>query len=181
MGSANASYTVSEIRIGPQRLYRMLSKNEFLPNAMATGAEGIWAWTAASSLNVSRTAREIDVSVAFPAGQTHYLMLRNIEPFQTLQIHEQNWRSATDFENYYNASGWIYFAQEQALILKIAHRTNSERIRISYVAPPPPQPAPQPAPTPAPEAPAPAPPPPAAPAPPPAQPPSAAPMPQDAT
>jgi hypothetical protein len=86
----------------------------------------------------------MDINVRFPVNETHYIMLRNVKPFPILQIYGQNWRRAADFESYYNASGWYYSEPEQTLVLKIAHRSNTEHIRILFVAPAPPPPPPLP-------------------------------------
>jgi hypothetical protein len=93
----------------------------------------------------------MDISVNFPVNETHYIMLRNVKQFPILQIYGQNWRRAADFESYYNASGWYYSEQEQTLVLKIAHRSNTELVRLLFVAPAPPPPPPPPPPAPPPE------------------------------
>ena len=133
--------------ISSAMLYRDIGGNDYLPHAAATGLSGVWAWTAASSVNITQNERQMDIRVTFPAGETHYLMLRNIRPFPLLQIYENNWRRAIDFESYYDSSGWYYFESEQTLVLKIRHRQNVENIRILYVVPraePPPPPPPPP-------------------------------------
>jgi hypothetical protein len=137
----NNDYTDDE-RINSAKLYRLLGGNEYLPHAAATGTNGVWAWTAASSINITQNDRQMDISVTFPVNETHYVMFRNVKPFPILQIYGQNWRRAADFESYYNASGWYYSEQEETLVLKIAHRSNTELIRILFVAPAPPPPPP---------------------------------------
>jgi len=133
-------------QVDSARLYRLLDNNEYAPRALATGTEGVWAWTAASSVSVTQNERQMDIAVSFPVGDTHYLMLRNVKPIPALQIYGTNWRRASDFESYYDSSGWNYFSQEQTLVLKIRHRSNVENIRILFVLPrvepPPPAEAP---------------------------------------
>ena len=125
------------------RLYRILNDNDHLPHAAATGANGIWAWTAATGVNISRTDTLMDISIQFPVGETHYVMLRNVPPFPLLQIYEVNWRRAVDFESYYNSSGWYYFEQERILVIKINQRSNTENVRIYFTVPRAPEPEPQ--------------------------------------
>ena len=125
----------SGARIGSARLYKLLGSGEYSPRAVATGVDGIWAWTAASSVSVTRDDRQMVISVGFPAGQTHYIMLNNISRFPLLQINETNWRSAADFESYYDSSGWVYFERDQVLVLKLRHRSPVERIRILFYVP----------------------------------------------
>jgi hypothetical protein len=145
----NNEYTAADERISSAKLYRLLGGNEYLPHTAATGTNGVWAWTASPSINVTQNDRQMDINVRFPVNETHYIMLRNIKPFPILQIYGQNWRRAADFESYYNASGWYYSEPEQTLVLKIAHRSNTEHIRILFVAPAPPPPPPPPPPDPA--------------------------------
>jgi hypothetical protein len=155
-GSVPASLAIGEDgelipstgRISTAKLYRLWGENEYLPHATITGINDVWVWTAASSVNIVQDERQMDIVVQFPVGETHYVMLRNVRPFPQLQMHEQNWRRASDIE-IYDSSGWNYFENEQTLILKIRHRVNVERIRIFSTVPrveaPPPPPPPPPA------------------------------------
>jgi hypothetical protein len=146
----NNESTASSEQISTAKLYRLFGGNEYLPHEAATGTNGVWAWTAASSINVTQNERQMDITVRFPVNETHYIMLRNVKQFPILQIYGQNWRRAADFESYYNASGWYYSEQEQTLVLKIAHRSNTELVRLLFVAPTPPPPPPPPPPAPPP-------------------------------
>jgi hypothetical protein len=76
----------------------------------------------------------LDVSVSFPAGETHYLMLWGIQPFTRMQIHSMNWRSDPRYESY-DSSGWVYYPQDRLLALKLKHRSQVEHIRIYYSQP----------------------------------------------
>jgi len=129
-------------RISSARLYRVLNDNDHLPHAAVTGANGIWAWTAATGVNISRTDTLMDISIQFPVGETHYVMLYNVPPFPLLQIYEVNWRRAVDFESYYNSSGWYYFEDERTLVIKINQRSNTENVRIYFTVPRAPEPDP---------------------------------------
>jgi hypothetical protein len=148
-GSLPASLTIDKngevvspgARISTAKAYRIVGNSEYYPHAAATGANGIWAWTAASSVNIVQDDRQMDISIKFPVGDTHYVMLNNVKPFPLLQIYDVNWRRAFDFESYYNSSGWYYFEREQILVLKINHRSNIEHVRIYYTVPRAPEPA----------------------------------------
>ncbi|MDR0495469.1 MAG: hypothetical protein LBG95_07570 [Treponema sp.] len=144
--SGTGEFIPSGERIGSAKLYRLLYGSEYLPHWTATGASGIWAWTAASSVNITQNNQQMDIAIRFPVGETHYVMLCNVRPFPLLQIYSTNWRRAVDFESYYNSSGWYYFEQEQALILKINQRSNVETVRIYYTVPRTPEPEPPPEP-----------------------------------
>jgi hypothetical protein len=120
-------------RIGSARLYRILGPGEYYPHAAGIGAgvNGIWAWTAASSINVTQDGTVLDIAVSFPVGETHDIMIRGIRPFTKIQLYNIDYRTDPQFERY-DSSGWIYAAGEQILILKMKHRTAVEHIRIFY-------------------------------------------------
>ena len=122
----------SDAKISAAALYRLISNNEFLPRTISTGVEGLWTYTAAQDINITQNNRQMDISVSFPVGGTHYLMLRNIRPVSMLNIHNMDWRRSADFESYFDASGWFYFESEQTLVLKVAHRSSVEQIRIFF-------------------------------------------------
>jgi hypothetical protein len=104
---------------------------------------GLWAWTAAQSLEINAAPASTDVTVQFSAGETHYLLLRGIRPFARIQLHGADIPSDPQFERY-DTSGWAYSAQEQTLMVKLKHRLPSEHIVILQTAAPPPE-APAPA------------------------------------
>ena len=119
LGEGNAAAD----RINSAKFYRVFAGNEFLPRAAATGINGIWAWTVSPSLVISQAERHMDIEVKFPVGETHYILLRNVRPFYSIQIHGSDWRRAADFENYYDSSGWFYYENDQSLVIKLRHRT----------------------------------------------------------
>ena len=134
---ANGHLSASDERINSATVFRTLSDNEFLPRARTTGANGMWAWTAARSVAISQTTNFMDVTVDFQAGQGHYVVLRGVSPFVALQMHGLNTARNPSFEGNLGVSGWDYFEDEQTLVLKIQHRANVERVRVIFVIPPP--------------------------------------------
>jgi hypothetical protein len=120
-------------RLSTARLYRILSPGEYGPRALPIGAavNGLWTWTAASSLAVSQENNVLDISVSFPAGETHYMLIRGVRPFRKIQLYGMDFRTDPQFERY-DSSGWVYQAAEQTLLLKMKHRAAAEHIRIFY-------------------------------------------------
>jgi hypothetical protein len=111
------------------RLYRMIPSESY-PQAINIGPslDGIWAWTAASASAV-RENNVLDISVSFPPGDTHYLMIRGIRPFSKIQLYGIDYRTDPQFERY-DSSGWSYSASEQTLLIKMRHRDAVEHIRV---------------------------------------------------
>jgi len=114
------------------RLHNILNPTDYYPRASWLTNEGIWTWT------VSPTARayyatdgNLNISVSFPASMAHFMIIRGVRPFLRIQIHGMDWRTDSQFERY-DSSGWVYYPEDQTLILKLRHRVTTENIRIIY-------------------------------------------------
>jgi len=116
---------------GAGRLYNILSPSGFYPRAVWLSDNGQWAWTVSSSVRTSTIDGNLNIAVTFPATMTHHIIIRGIRPFIRLQIHGMDWRTDSQFERY-DSSGWVYYPQDQVLILKLRHRELVENIRIIY-------------------------------------------------
>jgi hypothetical protein len=127
---------------GSGNLYNMLNSADYNPRAISL-SNSLWAWTASPSVTASETDGNLNITFSFPVGSSHYVMIRGVRPFIRIQIHDMDWRSDSQFERY-DSSGWVYYSQEQTLVLKMRHRTQVENIRIFYRAetPPPARPSP---------------------------------------
>jgi hypothetical protein len=120
-------------RLSAARLYRVLGFGEYRPRAavIGSGVNGIWAWTAASAVNAAQDGNVLDISVSFPMGETHHMMIRGVRPFTKIQLYNIDYRTDPQFERY-DSSGWVYSSQDQILVLKMKHRAAVEHIRIFY-------------------------------------------------
>jgi hypothetical protein len=123
----------SSPRIGTAHLYRMLNPGLYFPRAVALGEAtgGIWAWTAASALNISREGGVLDIAVSFPAGETHYMIIRGIPQFGRIQLYGMDYPTDPQFERY-DSMGWTYAAAGQTLLIKMKHRDPVEHIRVYF-------------------------------------------------
>jgi hypothetical protein len=126
-------------RLGSARIYRICrteNSGEYYARAQSlssneTPVAGLWAWTAASNVSATQSPGITDIAVSFPAGETHYMMIRGVRPFAVLQLYGIDYPSDPQFERY-DSSGWTYSPQEQTLLLKMKHRSSTERVRIIY-------------------------------------------------
>ena len=132
-------------RISAAVLYRILNPGEFYPRAAAivSGANGVWAWTASPFVSAVQNGESLDISVSFPVNETHYMIIRGIRPFVRLQLYNIDYRSDPQFERY-DSSGWMYYPQDQILVLKMRHRAETEHIRIIFREERRPEPSPAP-------------------------------------
>ena len=136
---------LTEAGTGAGRLYNILNPGEYYPRAVWLTDTGHWAWTASPSVRASYIDGNLNFALSFPAGMTHYVIIRGVRPFIRIQIHDTDWRTDSQFERY-DSSGWVYYSQGQTLILKLRHRATLENVRIVYRVeePPPPPPVVQP-------------------------------------
>jgi hypothetical protein len=118
------------------RIYRLLRVGAYQARAVGIGAEssGVWTWTAASTVQAVYSQNEenrniLDIAVSFPAGETHYMIIRGIQPFAQIRLYDIPFRTDPQFERY-DSSGWSYSAAEQTLLLKMKHRNQIEHIGI---------------------------------------------------
>ena len=123
------------------KLYNLLNLTNYNPKAFWISDNGLWAWTIAAGIRAAYINSNLNLTFTFMPNTTHYIILRGIQPFLRIQIHGMDWRSDSQFERY-ESSGWLYYASEQTLILKLRHRSTTENVRLIYreEAPPPPPP-----------------------------------------
>jgi hypothetical protein len=122
---------------GSGKLYSILRPGEYYPKAAWLAENGLWAWTVSPSARASYVnGGDLNVSFTFPTGSSHYIIIRGVRPFIKVQLHDTDWRSDSQFESY-DSSGWVYYSQDQALVLKLRHRSSVETVRIIYREPPP--------------------------------------------
>jgi len=137
---------------GDGELYNMLYEADYHPRAVSL-SDSLWAWTASRSVTASYINGNLNIAFSFPVASSHFVIIRGVRPFVKIQIHDMDWRTDSQFERY-DSSGWVYYAQEQTLILKMRHRTQTENVRIFYSVAPAPVPIPVPTPPPVEETPA---------------------------
>ena len=123
------------------KLYNTLNLTYYTPRAFWISDNGLWAWTISTGIRAAYINSNLNLSFSFMPNITQYIILRGISPFLRIQIHGMDWRTDSQFERY-ESSGWVYYASEQTLVLKIRHRSTTENVRLIYreEAPPPPPP-----------------------------------------
>jgi hypothetical protein len=139
-----AGLAVEGERISAARFYPELAPANYPHLETLPGPDSpILIWTAADSLASSWDGDILDISVTFPPGESHYLIIRRLRPFTRVQLYDIDYRTDTQFERY-DSSGWVYNGAEQTMLIKMRHRAREEHIRIVYTPPPPPPPRPTP-------------------------------------
>ncbi|MCQ2597317.1 MAG: hypothetical protein MJ181_05655 [Treponema sp.] len=116
----------------------LVHDNTYYPHFVklyVSGDNVVWAWTSAENIDYERGEdRSITFYADFPTGNTHYMIIRGINPFRGIYIYDMAFRTDPRFENY-NSSGYVYDAETKALLLKSRHKNEKETIRLTYAAP----------------------------------------------
>jgi hypothetical protein len=120
-------------KIDAARIYPILSFAAYYPHtANFSGVQDeLWVWTVAPETTAVFQNNILDISVSFPVGWTHHLLIRGVNQFSKIQLRDMDYRSDPRFEEY-NSPGWVYSASEQTLLVKLLHRSEQEHIRIFY-------------------------------------------------
>lgn len=126
--------------------------NSFYPHIEKISDEGeskVWAWTCAKSIALEKDSDESTFTVEFPVGDTHYIIIKGVNPFNSIYIYDMAFRTDPRFESY-NSSGYVYKKSTNTLLLKSRHKSEFETVRLVYRQPAPaPAPKVEPAPAPA--------------------------------
>ncbi|MDR1840061.1 MAG: hypothetical protein LBQ93_10820 [Treponema sp.] len=137
IGQSLVLSALTEAGAGTGKLYNALKFGDHHPRAALLTDTGHWAWTVSSSIRASYVSGNLNITLSFPTAMTHHILIRGVRPFIKLQIHGMDWRTDSQFERY-DSSGWIYYPEEQILILKLRHRTTVETVTVFYRAEEPP-------------------------------------------
>ncbi|MDR1870241.1 MAG: hypothetical protein LBQ82_09700 [Treponema sp.] len=123
---------------GAGNLYCILNPGNNGPRAAMLMDNGLWMWTISPNVRASYIDGNLNISTTFPQNMSHYVIIKGVRPFIKVQIYEMDWRTDSQFERY-DSSGWVYYPQDQIMIMKIRHRSATENVRIIYrvVEPPP--------------------------------------------
>jgi hypothetical protein len=119
--------------IAATQVYSILTLAAYYPHPvdLTTVQDELWVWTASSETTAVFQNNVLDISVSFPIGWTHHLLIRGVDRFSKIQLRDMDYRSDPRFEEY-NSPGWVYSASEKTLLVKTVHRSETEHIRVFY-------------------------------------------------
>ena len=117
-------------------IYPLLAyDNTFYPHIQlihGSGKDVMWAWTCANDIKYATDEEgALVLSIDFPLEHTHYVILKGIPAFEQIFIYDMAFRTDPRFETY-NSSGYVYKSDTQTLLLKSRHKSQIEKIRMSY-------------------------------------------------
>ncbi|MCF7914842.1 MAG: hypothetical protein K9L66_06740, partial [Spirochaetaceae bacterium] len=120
----------SDSRITPSRLYPFLSENNYFPRVVSLQKElgpNVRVWTSARAVGAVQRADGFEITFDFAAGETHYVIIRGLEPFSGMEMYGQPWNGDRRFQTY-DVGGWYYEQERGVFFVKLRHRTNIERL-----------------------------------------------------
>lgn len=125
-------------KIPAEKVYGLYLEESFSPRIIDLTSElgaGSWLYTTAKSGTVTEKDNSIEVEVRFPVGQIHHLVVKGVEPFDRIFLHDIRWKSDPRFQRY--SDGWAYNSISKTLYIKVKHRSEKELIRIFFNSPTP--------------------------------------------
>ncbi len=128
--------------IAPEEVFALYESREYAPAMLDLSrelGEGNWLYSAAESSSVQVTEQYLEINLDFPKGQIHHLVIKGVEPFDRLFLHNIRWKSDPRFQRY--SDGWVYDSVSKTLYMKIKHRKTRETVRIQFNPPTPVEPA----------------------------------------
>ncbi|MCF7928428.1 MAG: hypothetical protein K9L68_05610 [Spirochaetales bacterium] len=121
---------------GPAEVYPLISGNNYYPHAVSLNQElgpGYWLWTTSNRVRVEAGPDRIRLRISFPVDGSHHFTLHGITEFEEIQIFNIPWKSDPNYEIY--STGWRYDRENEALHIKLRHRSPEETIDIYFEAP----------------------------------------------
>lgn len=95
----------------------------------------MWAWTCARAISYDKESDDVlELTIDFPEGYTHYVIMKGLPQFSTIYIYDMAFRTDPRFETY-NSSGYVYKQKSKTLLLKSRHKTRKESIRFDFKEP----------------------------------------------
>ena len=95
----------------------------------------MWAWTCARTISYDKESDDIlNLTIDFPEGYTHYVIIKGLPHFSTIYIYDMAFRTDPRFETY-NSSGYVYKQKSKTLLLKSRQKTRKENIRFDFKEP----------------------------------------------
>jgi hypothetical protein len=125
-------------KVPAERVYSLYKIESFSPRIIDLSdriGSGTWLYTVAESSSVKKLEQSIELSVRYPVGQIHHLVIKGVEPFDRILLHDIRWKSDPRFQRY--SDGWAYNSVNKTLYIKVKHRKEKETIRILYDPPKP--------------------------------------------
>jgi len=123
----------------PEEVFGLYQKPEYSPRIIDLSdklGKGSWLYTTVESATVAKTNQDLVLKFRFPRGQIHHFVLKGVEPFDKVYLHNIRWKSDPRFQKY--SDGWVYDSVNKVLYVKIKHRVTNETIRIQFTPPDPP-------------------------------------------
>lgn len=119
--------------VAPESVYPYAAADRHLPREIPLHVDvgpGVWLWTAADLVSVEASSSGFALTLAFPKGQPHYLIVDGVRSVSQLELHGIAWRSAATYAQY--SDGWVYEPEGQLLYVKLTGKADTETIVVTF-------------------------------------------------
>lgn len=123
----------SKQMLAPELAYTMVTDNSYYPaetSFLSSYGPGSWAWSAADVTGNQVDQNTFELSITYPVGEIHNLVIQGIRPFIDLTMLDLPWRGDRYFQEY--TSGWFYREDTRTLYIKLRNKKETERIIINF-------------------------------------------------
>lgn len=136
VNSAFAQNQTFDVRKFAEIYTYLVPENSYYPHLSILDASGdnpVWAWTCSSNIDFSTSPdnKETTINISFLQGESHYLIIRGIKPFDEIEIYGLSFHTDPRFETY-NSSGYVYNRETQTLFLKSRQKSATETVKLYY-------------------------------------------------
>jgi hypothetical protein len=119
--------------LAPEAVYRLLPTDRLVAREVPLYGRlgsGSWIWTSARIAAFESTDSGLRVSLGYPAGVAHHLVIQGIRPFTKVQMHGIAWHADPSYFKY--SDGWSYDPAAQTFSAKLTGKSDQEEILITY-------------------------------------------------
>jgi hypothetical protein len=119
--------------LAPESAYRFVAADRHLPREIPLALDvgpGAWLWTAADLVSAEGNATGLRLTLGFPPGQPHFLVVDGLRSVTRLKLHGTTWRPTASYAQY--SDGWTWEPAGELLFVKLTGRAATEDIVITY-------------------------------------------------
>jgi hypothetical protein len=124
-----------QVTLAPENVYPVLTTNTFYPRVVSLSEEldtEVRLWTVAQAVGAVREGNTISITLDYSVGETEYVIVRGIPPFDQFTLYGLRWNADRRFQTY-GVGGWFYDEERRTLYVKLRHQEKVERLVMTGV------------------------------------------------
>jgi hypothetical protein len=124
-------------RLPTEGVYELVAEGRYLPAERALEPDvgqgagtGVWMLSAAKVVGLDYQGGALRLSLSFPQGLPHYVVLQGIPSVSRVELHGTGWRP--DAEYYRYTDGWWIAPETRTFALKLTQQAEVEELVIAF-------------------------------------------------